>query len=280
MDNTKLLKYGIISLIVVLVIYGAYNMMKSKSQEGFSMEYYADEAPVDQTITQQDLAVVPPQIPSQANLVEGRGMSPPNLAALPVSPRSNLPGLNNGGILGDSQSLATQAAPPQPVMMQAVPQVDFSTMGGAAGAPFTTMTSQQAEQALKDKVGGGAPVYQEATLPLADIGNMSTDPTNPMSPENFMYTRTIFAPLKRQYANGVDMFRGDIDVAYQARGWFDVRPPTDKDIVTGYFNNFLDIQQETAVKDAQWTRATPVQTLYNSAINTAGDTYRGVMYSV
>jgi len=188
--------------------------------------------------------------------------------------------------MGTSGDMGMQAAPAQPTnagmnnMNAQVPMVDMASLGSAQPLPLTTMQAQDALSQLKKQVGGGAPEYQEPVLPVQDIGNMSTDPTNPMSPENFMYTRTIFAPLKRQYGNGVDFIRGDIDVRQEYRGWFDVRPATNKDIVDGYFASFLDIGQQTAVRDAQYTRSLPAETLYSNAINPGGDGFRSVYRNI
>jgi hypothetical protein len=104
----------------------------------------------------------------------------------------------------------------------------------------------------------------DPTLPLGDIHQVGMDATDP---QNFMYTRTVFAPLKRQYGNQVDFIRGDIDVKQEFRGWFDARPATAKDLASSYFASYLDIQQATAIKDANYVRGTPVQTLYDASIS-------------
>ena len=200
----------------------------------------------------------------------------PNLKA-PLEPRSNLPGLSNGSLMGDVPASNMGAAPPQPVMMNQGPPVDFSTMGAASQVPYGAMTSSQAGQMLQQKMNGGAPQYNEPTLPLGDIHSVSVDPTNP---QNFMYNRTVFAPLKRRYGNGVDHFRGDIDVKQEYRGWYDISPATDKDIVTGYFDRYIDIQQQIALKDAQFSRSSPIESVYNSSINPAGDTFRMVYTNI
>ena len=83
---------------------------------------------------------------------------------------------------------------------------------------------------------------------------------DPTDAQNFMYDRTIFAPLKRRYGNQVDFFRGDVQIKQQNRGWFDISPATEKDIVVGYFDRYIDIQQEMAINDATFTRSlTPAQ---------------------
>ncbi len=261
-NNKKYLTYGLVIAAVLIGGVMIASCMKKKGASSSSSEGFAL-----------------PEIP-QNMMVEGQ-MAQPNLAALPVAPRSNLPGLNGQSILGSPQAMGTMAAPPQPVMAaSAQVPVDFSSMGGAASAPFQALTSQQAASALQDKVGSGKPDYYEPQLPLQDIGNMSTDPTNPMSPENFMYTRTIFSKLKRRYGNQVDFFRGDLDIAPAMRGYFDIAPPRETDVQKSYFADYIDIQQASSLRDAQYTRSIPSETLYANSISPAGDAYRSVYLNV
>ena len=260
-DYTKFVVIGLVVIIAVLVI---MQLMK-KNSEGFRM-------------VQNDLS----------NTVGRYAMAPPNLAALPVSPRS-YPGLNGQSLSGTPPN--AMILPPQPTYTEgfypqfsqqegfalpgdatgitAGPTVDFATMGGGFGGasdlPAGALTSSQAQDMLQQQMNGGTPQMPEVSLPLANIEH-STDPTDP---QNFMYDRTVFAPLKRQYGNQVDFIRGDIDVKQEFRGWFDARPATDKDIVTGYFDRFLDIQQQASLKDAQFNRSTPVENLFNSSISPA-----------
>jgi len=254
-NYTKML---LIAAVVIVVVVVAYKYMNKKgSTEGF-------ELPQNQVVESQ--------------------MAQPNLAALPVSPRSNLPGLNGQSLLGTPQNMDTMAAPAQPVM-QAMPQAmpmpaDFSTMGGAAGSPLQALTSQQASDAIQQKIGSAKPDYQDPQLPLQDIGNMSTDPTNPMSPENFMYTRTIFSPLKRRYGNQVDFIRGDLPITPAMRGFFDIAPPRASDIVNSYFEQYVDIEEGSALRDAQYSRTIPAETLYANSINPGGDGFRSVYRNV
>ena len=183
--------------------------------------------------------------------------APPSLAALPVAPRSPPSGLLSKSLFGEG--LMTGIAPPQPVMM---PQTFASLGGGFGGAPDLqnkVLTSSQADNMLQNRMNGGEPYLPPVSLPLNNIeydgGNM--DATDA---QNFMYDRTIFAPLKRRYGNQVDFFRGDVQIKQQNRGWFDISPATEKDIVVGYFDRYIDIQQEMAINDATFTRSlTPAQ---------------------
>jgi hypothetical protein len=230
---------------------------------------------------------------TQAPLFRG---SQPNMASYPVYARSPLPQLNSISMYGQPQmynNFATQPVkgininyfPPQETerfafedMGGVAKTAEFveGGYGGAASSP-TDVTTGQVNAAFQDTMNGGKPDMFEPQLPLCNIDSDGTDPTNS---ENFMYDRTIFAPLKRRYANGVDFFRGDIHVKQQNRGWFDISPATEKDIVTGYFDRYIDIQQETAIRDANFTRSgvTPEQAVIyaNSTANNEFVAYRDV----
>jgi hypothetical protein len=238
-SNTKMIVIVVLGLIALYVVY-----TMSQQKENFAMT-------------------------NQKDYVGNYMMSPPNLGfGAPLAPRMDGQNVFQNSLLGQTASSNMGAVPPQPVMMNAGAKVDFKTMGGADSMPYGALSSSQAGQMLDQRVGGGKPEMIENVLPLGDINQLSMDPTDP---NNFLADRTIFSKLKRQYGNQVDFIRGDIDVTQEYRGWFDVRPATEKDIVTGYFDRYLDIQQYTALRDAQFTRATPIQNLYASAQNEAGN---------
>ena len=164
------------------------------------------------------------------------------------------------------------AQPYAPIDPSQLPSVSFATMGGgfggAAGRPYGTMTSQQAQNALHNKMNGGKPEYFQPELPATDIGSS----VNPAEMGNFVADRSVFAPLKRRYANGVDHIRGDLPIEQQRHGWFDVRPASQKDVVQGYFQGYLDLQQSSSLRDAAFTRTSPTETLLTAAASPAGDT--------
>ncbi len=171
--------------------------------------------------------------------------------------------------------LPVMAAPPSasPLDAMTFDGVDFQELGGQ-GAPLPSggLTSKQVSDMLKDRIGSGTPELQD-TKDLMPVPDMRyTTGLDPTDPDNFMYDRTIFGRLKRRYGNGVDFFRGDLDIKPEQRGWFDLQPPTETDVVTGYFDRYIDIQQETAIRDASFTRATPIETLYKDSINPMGKT--------
>lgn len=172
--------------------------------------------------------------------------------------------------------LPMMAAPPSssPLDAMTYDNVDFQELGGQ-GAPIPSggLTSQQADDMLRNRLGSGKPEYTDTKelMPVADM--RYTTGLDPTDPQNFMYDRTIFGRLKRRYGNGIDWFRGDIDIKPESRGWFDLSPPAETDIVVGYFDRYIDIEQETAIKDASFTRATPVEDLYKSSINPGGKTF-------
>jgi len=183
-----------------------------------------------------------------------------------LDPRSMNPDVN-GQLWGQSGPMSMQASPVAPI--------SFSEMGGSMPTKFqepSSLTSQQAKEILDKQIGTATPKYQEASeiMPTPDmLGAMTLDPTDP---KNFMYDRTIFAKLKRRYGNGVDFFRGDIQIPQEKRGWFDIRPPQEVDVVTGYFDNYIDIQQQTAIKDSVFERNMSAKDKTEDSINIYGDT--------
>ena len=223
---------------------------------------------------------------AQAPLFAG---SQPNMASYPLYGRSPPPQLNSISMYGQPQmynNFATQPVkgininyfPPQETerfafedMGGVAKTAEFveGGYGGAASSP-TDVTTGQVNAAFQNTMNGGKPDMFEPQLPLCNIDSDGTDPTNS---ENFMYDRTIFAPLKRRYANGVDFFRGDIHVKQQNRGWFDISPATEKDIVTGYFDRYIDIQQETAIRDANFNRSISPEERVLSENDTAGKSF-------
>ena len=154
--------------------------------------------------------------------------------------------------------------------------ISFATVGSYTTGSLLNdrkfLTSGQVAETLANTYGTNTPQLQEAKdlLPIPDMKYSATvDPTNP---ENFIYDRTIFAPLKRRYGNAVDFIRGDIDVKPEYRSWFDVRAPSTVDVVKGYFDSYIDIQQNTAIRDSVFERATPIEQLRENAVNPFGDT--------
>ena len=254
-------KWVVIGLLVLLAAVVVMQCMKKPQKEHFEFD------------------------PSQ--IVESYSARPGPFAAIPSVRMGDQHGLASNSLLGDAGSSNLNGFAPQPVMNEyniqsvegfAMPQaqVDFSTMGGAPMLPNAALTTGQASDMLQQTMNGGKPDYFENSLPTADIQFSSM---NPMDPNTFMYDRTIFAPLKRQYGNQVDFIRGDIDVKQEFRGWFDLPAATEKDRQKGIFSQYIDIQQETALRDSTFTRTTPVQQLYEASINPAAFEQQRVAYA-
>ncbi len=193
-----------------------------------------------------------------------------------VPPRFDANQLSSNLTAQSSAPLQVMAAPPSasPLDAMTFDGVDFQNLGGQ-GAPLPTggLSSQQVTDMLRDKVGSGKPELQN-TKDLMPVPDMRyTTGLDPTDPQNFMYDRTIFGRLKRRYGNDVDFFRGDLDIKPQYRGWFDLQPPTETDVVVGYFDRYIDIEQETAIRDSSFTRATPIEDLYKGSVNPGGKNY-------
>jgi len=95
--------------------------------------------------------------------------------------------------------------------------------------------------------------YQGAELPKLGIDNQYKDPTNP---SNYMYDRTLFAPLKRRYAGvQTDYIRGDVYVAPNRFGWFDVPSNPGTDLNPGFFNlNYPSYESNINKEDTEVVR--------------------------
>jgi hypothetical protein len=72
---------------------------------------------------------------------------------------------------------------------------------------------------------------------------------DPSDPTNFMYDRTLFAPLKRRNRNEVDFFRGDLDITPLKIGYFDVATNPRVDLGKGYFGYYNDTEQFQDLQD-------------------------------
>lgn len=84
-------------------------------------------------------------------------------------------------------------------------------------------------------------------LPIPDM--RQTLMRDPSDPTNFMYDRTLFAPLKTRNHNTPDRFRGDLDIKPIKTGWFDVATVPHVDLTKGYFGYFNDIEQYQDLQD-------------------------------
>jgi hypothetical protein len=96
-------------------------------------------------------------------------------------------------------------------------------------------------------------VVPSELLPVPDMrSQMDRDPSDP---SNFMYDRTLFAPLKSRNHNEPDRIRGDIDIAPIKTGWFDIATIPQVDLAKGYVGYFNDIQETMDIQDIAFSRS-------------------------
>lgn len=205
---------------------------------------------------------------------KGNWVSRPNFRA-DLSPRFDSTRVGGGNIVGEFPGMSVQGAPltsVESIMTVATP--NYATMGGPDGAyaenaaygdprlPSGGLGTNQVNQILSNKFGrGNTNNYTDPKqlLPVADMKKaLARDPSDP---NTFMYDRYLFAPLKRRYGSvGVDFIRGDLAIPQLRMGWFDPNPVAKQDLMAGYFSDYLDIQQSTAVRDSIFERKPgPVQ---------------------
>jgi hypothetical protein len=131
---------------------------------------------------------------------------------------------------------------------------DFSYL--AAGQNAQAEKMQQARK-YKASLDNAVPNTLEYTLPseLLPAPDMRQSlMRDPSDPTNFMYDRTVFAPLKRRNINNVDFFRGDLDIVPIKTGWFDSTQTPQVDLVKGYFGYFNDIEEFQDLQDVAYSR--------------------------
>ena len=103
-------------------------------------------------------------------------------------------------------------------------------------------------------------------LPVPDLRTpLMRDPSDP---ENFMYTRTLFAPLKTRNHNEGDRIRGDLNIQPVKTGWFDIATVPSIDLIKGYFGYYNDISEYTDVQDAIYQKDRDLSTNPQRALQT------------
>lgn len=80
---------------------------------------------------------------------------------------------------------------------------------------------------------------------------------NPSDPENYMYDRTLFAPLKRRHADiPVDYIRGDLYIPPIRTGWFDTPSVPSIDLQKGAISVISDPAIDST--DTIYSRGAPI----------------------
>lgn len=132
---------------------------------------------------------------------------------------------------------------------------DFAKL--ASDGTFQSAKMQTAAQKYKASMNNRNPDTLKYTtpqelLPAPDMRQpLMRDPSDP---SNFMYDRTLFAPLKKRNRNEADRFRGDLDIEPVKTGWFDIATIPTVDLVKGYFGYYNDITQYQDLQDIAYTR--------------------------
>jgi hypothetical protein len=125
--------------------------------------------------------------------------------------------------------------------------MDANTVSGQEGA------RKDWEQKYSQTMASQKPNTLDYTNPkdLLPVPDLRTPlMRDPSDPENFMYTRTLFAPLKTRNHNEGDRIRGDLNIQPVKTGWFDIATVPSIDLIKGYFGYYNDISEYTDVQDA------------------------------
>lgn len=134
---------------------------------------------------------------------------------------------------------------------------DFASLGNDGTFQASKMKSDAAiyKASLNNNYNPNTLKYTTPTdlLPAPDMRQpLARDPSDP---SNFMYDRTVFAPLKKRNHNEADRIRGDLDIEPVKTGWFDIATVPTVDLVKGYFGYYSDIQEYQDLQDISYSRA-------------------------
>ena len=131
---------------------------------------------------------------------------------------------------------------------------DFAYLATAGNAKQQQM---QDTRKYKASLDNAVPNTLEYTLPseLLPTPDMRQPlMRDPSDPSNFMYDRTVFAPLKSRNLNTPDRIRGDLDIQPIKAGWFDISTVPTIDLSKGYFGAFNDITEYTDLQDIAYEK--------------------------
>ena len=143
--------------------------------------------------------------------------------------------------------------------------MDANTVSGQEGA------RKEWEQKYSQTMTSQKPNTLDYTSPkdLLPVPDLRTPlMRDPSDPENFMYTRTLFAPLKTRNHNEGDRIRGDLNIQPVKTGWFDIATVPSIDLIKGYFGYYNDISEYTDVQDAIYQKDRDLNTNPQRALQT------------
>jgi hypothetical protein len=146
---------------------------------------------------------------------------------------------------------------------------DFANLG--SDGTFQSAKMKASTKKYKDSLSNTSPdtlkyTLPEELLPAPDMRQpLMRDPSDP---SNFMYDRTLFAPLKKRNHNEADRIRGDLDIEPVKTGWFDVATVPTVDLVKGYFGYYNDISEYQDLQDIAYTRQRDEMTGSDSSVST------------
>jgi hypothetical protein len=106
---------------------------------------------------------------------------------------------------------------------------------------FATLGGRIEEENKKVLNAGVAASMDDASvsLPAADLSQLQYG-KDPRDPKTFMYDRLIFANKRRRNWTGADLIRGDLPIAPDNRGWFQVNAHANIDLRKGALQHICD----------------------------------------
>jgi len=256
MANTKVIVIAVVAVIVVVV--AIIMIRKKKSPKSPTKEGYSDMSDKDLELSQLAFA----------GDYSDYSVQRPTFKAK-LAPRFD-PYRQGGGYIRGSfpDTYDVLSVGPTPISggeMAAAAALDYTTLGGEdrliEDQGKSCYAARQSNFKLAQQVAFAGTDYTKPQdlLPTPDLRSCFKDPTDPA---NYMYDRTLFAPLRQRSKNEPDRIRGDLWIQPNRYGWFDSPAIPHVDLAIGAVNGIIaDIQPSTDLQDTRYVRANPMMTV-------------------
>lgn len=208
-------------------------------------------------------------IAKSTNSKEGFSLSLPSVGGDQTTNTSYRSGITTAGanIVPSSSNYTTYAGSNTPLQYTNTATGDYksfnSDFSSLVDGGSLQAKKMQAQRKYTNSLENKSPNTLSYTVPkdlLPTPDMRQTTMRDPSDPSNFMYDRTLFAPLKKRNHNQADRIRGDLNITPIKSGWFDAPSIPSVDLVKGYFGTFNDIQQTEDLQDTAFQRASDVGT--------------------
>jgi hypothetical protein len=238
-----------IGILALVVLVGAYFLYNNKTTERYNDVFSIQPSPrmmYGANSFSANLQPQPGQDPTMASYLSLRSSDPYASAGMM---KSGFDPVNSSAYLavgGTSTSLTLNGD-------------KYSTSAGGS-SDYASLVESKSMAPLPKKDSGMLKANNpmeyttpQDLLPTPDMRQRLTK--DPSDASNFMYDRTLFAPLKPRNLNTADRIRGDLDIQPIKTGWFDIATNPKVDLIKGYLGSFKDIEEYTDLQDIVYEKS-------------------------